>query len=370
MMSLFEGLVEYYRVTGEYQWRQSFMNLFHNIIEQEITIIGNGGGPGIVHGEGWNNTALKQINPFNQRMMETCVGVTWLKLCTQILRLTGDPLAMDMIEKYVYNGLIGAMKPEGDGFSYVNLLNGVKTNPEGWGATINDVYVTCCNLNGPMGLAYLPYIAVMNSNSGPVVNLYEKGVAKASTPKGNSLNLKINSDYPVSGNVSIDVEPEASEVFTVKLRIPEWSNSTELTVNGEDYAAVAGTYAEIHREWAPGDQIELQLDMRCRLIEPPVRKDGGNHYFQALVRGPVVLARDENVENQFDWMGYKGITAPVSIISKNGYVDVIPEEPTIEGTLMQFRVPVSNGYIPMVDYASVNNWNNGKHICTWLPKKR
>lgn len=73
--------------------------------------------------------------------METCVGVTWLKLCSQILRLTGDPLTVDMIEKYAYNGLIGAMKPAGDGFSYVNLLNGVKTNPEGWGGMVNVVDV-------------------------------------------------------------------------------------------------------------------------------------------------------------------------------------------------------------------------------------
>jgi hypothetical protein len=34
---------------------------------------------------------------------------------------------------------------------------------------------------------------------------------------------------------------------------------------------------------------------------------------------------------------------------------------------MQFRVPTHDGFIPMVDYASVNNWN-GKHVCTWLPK--
>ena len=54
------------------------------------------------------------------------MGVTWLKFCSQIMRLTGDPSPVDEIEKYVYNGLLGAMKPSGDGFSYVNLLNGNK----------------------------------------------------------------------------------------------------------------------------------------------------------------------------------------------------------------------------------------------------
>ncbi|MCE5227868.1 MAG: glycoside hydrolase family 127 protein, partial [Porphyromonadaceae bacterium] len=184
MMSLFEGLVEYYRVTEDEHIKQAIMNLYRNIRTKEITIIGNGGGDQPYHpavsGEAWDNTAIEQTNPDIKRMMETCVGVTWMKLCSQILRLTGDPTAVDEIEKYVYNGLIGAMKPEGDGFSYVNLLNGVKTNPRGWGQVVNGVYVTCCNLNGPMGLAYIPYVAVMNADPGPVINLYNSGTNTAS----------------------------------------------------------------------------------------------------------------------------------------------------------------------------------------------
>src|SRR5205085_2454158 len=142
MMSLFEGVIEYYRVTHDPRWKQASLNLFNNIREKEITLIGNGGGDQPYHpkvmGEAWDNTALEQTNPKITRMMETCAGVTWLKLCSQILRLNGDPTAVDEIERYAYNGLLGAMKPQGDGFSYVNLLNGVKTNPKGWGATIDN----------------------------------------------------------------------------------------------------------------------------------------------------------------------------------------------------------------------------------------
>jgi uncharacterized protein len=364
MMSLFEGLVEYYRVTGEERWKQSFMNLFHKIIEKEITIIGNGGGDQPYHprvfGEAWDNTALEQTNPEIERMMETCVGVTWMKLCSQVLRLTGDPLAMDMIEKYTYNGLIGAMKPEGDGFSYVNLLNGVKTNIKGWGGIIDSVHVTCCNLNGPMGLAYLPFVAVMQSESGPVVNLYNKGVSQALTGEGNPMALEINTDFPLSGIVLVDVKTEESETFSLKLRIPAWSKSTRLKVNGTEIPVEPGTYAAISREWKSGDQIELQLDMRCRLLDAPNGSNPAGDHFKALVRGPVVLARDENLDAHYN--------DPVSVVSENGIVEIIPENPEIPGTKMQYRVPVDNGFIQMVDYASVNNWD-GSHVCTWLPEK-
>ena len=81
-------------------------------------------------------------------MMETCVGVTWLKFCSPDHAPDRRSLARGRDRKYVYNGLLGAMKPSGDGFSYVNLLNGNKVVNYGWGWHFGDFYVTCCNLNG------------------------------------------------------------------------------------------------------------------------------------------------------------------------------------------------------------------------------
>ncbi len=362
MMSLFEGLVEYYRVTGNDKWKQSFMNLYHNIIEKEITIIGNGGGDQPYHpavmGEAWDNTSLEQTNPDMQRMMETCVGVTWIKFCSQILRLTGDPSTIDMMEKYIYNGLLGAMKPTGDGFSYVNLLNGVKTNPKGWGGIVDDVYVTCCNLNGPMGLAYIPYVSIMNSESGPVINLYNQGEAIVQISKEQFVNLEIVTDYPKSGNIVVRVSPEKSAVFALKLRIPAWSITTSLSVNGKPVNVNPGTYATINRKWSKGDRIELSLDMRCRLVDAPHGSNRKGDNFKALIRGPIVLARDEITDENYN--------QPVTIISKNGYVDVSLESSVVKSNRMQFRVPTNKGFIQMVDYASLDSWN-GKKVCTWLP---
>lgn len=365
MMSLFEGLVEYYRVTGQDRWKQAILRLYHNIKTREITIIGNGGGDQpyhpAVYGEAWDNTAFEQTNPDMKRMMETCVGVTWMKLCSQILRLTGDPSTVDEIEQYIYNGLIGAMKPTGDGFSYVNLLNGVKTNTHGWGGVVDGINVTCCNLNGPMGLAYIPFVAVMHSKSGPVINLYNAGTAAVRTPAGQIAQLNIVTDYPKSGSILIKVVPRSPEKFAIKLRIPAWSKMTLLKVNGKKQPVVPGTYKEIERRWSAGDKIELTLDMRCRIINAPHGSNRAGDNYQALIRGPIVLARDENIDTAY--------ARPVTVRSKGGYVKIIPETPFQPETRLQFRVPTRKGFIHMVDYSSVNNWN-GRHICTWLPVAR
>ena len=366
MMSMFEGAVEYYRVTGDEYVRRSFMNLYDNIRRNEITIVGNGGGDQPYHpavmGEGWDHTAVEQTNPDITRMMETCVGVTWMKFCSQILRLTGDPSAVDEIEKYIYNGLLGAMKPSGDGFSYVNLFNGEKVTNYGWGTTFGSLPVTCCNLNGPMGLAYIPFVAVMESDRVPVVNLYNAARAELSTPQGDSLSLRIETDFPLSDRVLVRVDPHAASLFTLSLRIPSWSERTVVKVNGKKVRSVEpGAYLSLERIWKPGDRVELAFDMRCRLLDAPRGSNRAGDSFQALVWGPIVLARDENIDPDYD--------EPVRVVAgKDRVVRVKRVAPTLASTRLEFEVPTDDGPIRMTDYASVNGWE-GAHICTWLPVK-
>ena len=366
MMSMFEGAVEYYRVTGDEYVRRSFMNLYDNIRRNEITIVGNGGGDQPYHpavmGEGWDHTAVEQTNPDITRMMETCVGVTWMKFCSQILRLTGDPSAVDEIEKYIYNGLLGAMKPSGDGFSYVNLFNGEKVTNYGWGTTFGSLPVTCCNLNGPMGLAYIPFVAVMESDRGPVVILYNAARAELSTPQGDSLSLRIETDFPLSDRVLVRVDPHAASLFTLSLRIPSWSERTVVKVNGKKVRSVEpGAYLSLERIWKPGDRVELAFDMRCRLLDAPRGSNRAGDSFQALVWGPIVLARDENIDPDYD--------EPVRVVAgKDRVVRVKRVAPTLASTRLEFEVPTDDGPIRMTDYASVNGWE-GAHICTWLPVK-
>jgi DUF1680 family protein len=368
-LSLFEGLVEFHRCTNNNYHRQCALNLFENVRKYEITIIGNGGSDQPYHptvaGEAFGNTAIEQTNPNMRRMMETCTGVTWIKFCSHLLRLEGNPQCVDEIEKYIYNGLIGAMKPDGRGFSYVNLLNGTKTNDHGWGWNFNSkhggkLHVTCCNLNGPEGLAYIPYIAVMQDiQHNPVVNLYEPATVTTKTPKGNSLMLEIISEFPKNGNVKIKVKVGNPEEFTVKLKIPSWSENTQLA-SGDLKLPIpqAGKYAEIKKTWESGDEINLTFDMRCKLIDAPKGGSTPNSdKYKALQYGPLVLSRNSETDPDYN--------KPVTIIAdQNGFVDTKPTT-NADGSLV-FDIPTSDGLIKMFPYAHINGWNGAK-IQTWLP---
>ena len=363
--SYFEGLVEYFRATGDERVKRAILNYFNLVLERELTIVGNGGGDQPYHpkvmGEAWDNTAAEQTNPNMKRMMETCTGVTWMKYASQILRLTGDARAMDAIERYVYNGLLGAMKPEGDGFSYVNLLNGEKVTNKGWGWKFPSGPVTCCNLNGPMGLAYIPFVAVMQGGDGPVVNLYNAGTATAATPSGGKVRLVAEGDLVAADGWRMAVKPSGEENFTISLRIPSWSERTEVRVNGESAGrAEPGKYFGIKRVWRGGDKVSVAFDFRARRLEAPHGSNRAGDGYQAVVWGPIALARDENTDPSY--------AEPVNVkADENGFVAVRRVPPTHKGRWLEFRVPTESGEIAMCDYASVDGWK-GKKIQTWLPK--
>ena len=109
--------------------------------------------------------------------------------------------------------------------------------------------------------------------------------------------------------------------------------------------------------------IRIGFYFRARLIDAP--KGGRNpegEFFQAVQWGPIVLARDENIDPDYN--------KPVQVVAdENGEVKVRQVTPERPGTRMQFVVPTTGGDIKMVDYSSVDCWK-GSHIQTWLPMIR
>lgn len=365
MLCVFEGVVDYYRLTGKEYWRDCALLHYEGICEHEITILGSGGGNMPHHpkiaAEAWDNTAVEQTNPATTKIHETCTGVAWLKYLFQTLQLTGNPEMVDYAEKYIYNILQSSVKPDGKGCAYMCLLNGSKVGTQGgWGYNVGGVHVTCCNLNVPAALALLPQIAVMQDKKhNPVVNLYIPSVIKTQTPKEQPLELQIITDYPNSGNVKIKVNVEQPEEFTVKLRIPEWSLATKFVLpDNESKSAANGKYAEFKKIWQPNDEINLTFDMRLKLIDAPKGGSSPNSdQYKALQYGPLVLSRNSETDPDYN--------KPVTIISgKNGFVETKPTT-NADGSLV-FDIPTSTGSIKMFPYAHINGWNGAK-IQTWLP---
>jgi hypothetical protein len=150
--------------------------------------------------------------------------------------------------------------------------------------------------------------------------------------------------------------------FVLRLRIPAWSERNALTINGAPQPApTPGTYASIDRLWSDGDVVQLRLDLRARAIRAP-----GHPEFAAVVRGPLVLARDARLEHGSD------LGAPVALESNgDGCIDVrLVGSPTGKGIWQTFELPMGNGAAPLrlCDFASAGDtWDATSAYRIWMP---
>jgi len=316
MMSCYEGLLELYRLTGNEKYREVVEQIWQNIKDTEINIVGSGSAM-----ECWFGGNKFQTLPI-LHYQETCVTVTWIKLSQQLLRLTGEAKYADAIEQSYYNALLGAMTQDGSSWGYYSPLSGYKIEREeqcGMG-------IHCCKANGPRALFLFPFTAVMGSSDGIQVNLYAGGNYVLETPKKQKVEVIEATDYPVDGKVVIRLGLPKEEKLAIRIRIPSWSKQNTLNVNGDQVSgSISGKYITIKRTWKDGDEIELKLDMRGKVIELGERPEN-----LAIIRGPIVLARDSRLPGPplDTWI------APMS--GKDGYMDLKMKSIGQDGVWMQF----------------------------------
>lgn len=388
-MSCFEGLAEFYRVTGIEKYKTCVVNFAEQVLANEISIIGT---CGCTH-ELFDNTRLHQVDPaFNGIMQETCVSVTWQKLCEQLFRLTGDTKYIDAIEKTFFNAYLGAMNTHlnvtteiYDTYefaqyeskenhvgpekyqevlpfdSYSPLRAGTRGRRTGGLQFMNDgSFYGCCACISPMGVATFSSVTLMNSDNCLLLNMYLDGIITTKLSDGSMLKLIINSRYPADNKVRIKVITDSKLEFTIKFRVPAWSKNTFIGLNGEAVSISAG-YTALTRKWESGDIISLEFDERIFAIRPPCDSPYRDSYI-ALRRGCMVLAADARTGIDVD--------SPISVdIDIDGCVTAkeSPECPVTD-CLVSLQIPQSNGKnLTLVDYSSAGKtWSEESGYAAWL----
>ncbi|MDD3035261.1 MAG: glycoside hydrolase family 127 protein, partial [Bacteroidales bacterium] len=124
------------------------------------------------------------------------------------------------------------------------------------------------------------------------VNLYIGN--KTDIPVGkNKIEITQKTDYPWNGDIRLVVNPDKNIKKQIRLRIPEWSETYTIRVNGKEVKApVEKGYAVIDNQWKKGDEILLSLDMKTRVVAADERVKA-NVGKRAIQRGPLVYCMEE-----------------------------------------------------------------------------
>lgn len=271
MMSNLVGLAELYRVTGNPAYLETAQTAWKDIAAHRLYVTGTTSAK--------EHFADDYVLPGEEASSvgEGCATVTWLQLTWQLLRLTGEPQYAEQLEHTVYNALLGAQDPRTGDICYFTPLNGKKSPGPG---------INCCVSSEPRGISMIPQLAWGSRSGGVAVLFYVPGHVSV-----DGIGIDVKTNYPAEGSAALTVNPAKAARFPLYLRVPEWTARFAATAGGQTYKGVAGQFLAIERDWKPGDQVTVDMDMTVRVLP------GGPSYPYnvAIARGPQLLALEQAV---------------------------------------------------------------------------
>ena len=302
MMSCFDGIIEWYRVTGEEKYLDAVKAFWEATLQDEENILGSVG-----YCERFASAAA-----FPDAATEICDVIHWMRLSHELFCLTGEARYMEAFERAFLNAFLAGVYEDGRSGSFFVRGAGRHMAAE-W--QVETKYQHCCLNNVPRGFVNAAESVVMEAEDGYYVNMYT-----AARVRFGNASIRVSSGYVDRGAVALTVRG-AEAGRKLYLRIPAWSKKTVITViGGETFeTGNCGTYFTL--PLSGEDQvIRVFFDMtpaimdfsgafRADLPEDDyhIRRwqdtNGGlcdraqmlTHPMSVIRRGPVMLARSKRV---------------------------------------------------------------------------
>lgn len=300
---LYSGVADVYAETGDQSLLGSLEKIWSDVTSHKMYVTGatgalyDGASPDgsqahssiqLVHQAYGRPYQLPNITAYN----ESCATIGLVLWNWRMLTITGEARFADLLELALHNGVLATISLDGKKFFYTNPLARMDKLPFSlrWSRK-REPYMGCfcCPPNSVRTVAEVSAYAYGLSTSGVWLNLYGSSVLDTHLPGGEAIRLTQRTAYPWEGTVHVTLEDAPKREFSLFLRIPGWTETARVTVNGEILAdeLESGRYFEIRRSWSTGDRIELVLPMSVQFLEAhPLVEEARNQ--TAVRRGPLV----------------------------------------------------------------------------------
>ncbi|OXM85746.1 glycoside hydrolase family 127 protein [Paenibacillus rigui] len=294
---MYTAMADLARLTGDRELMDACRRLWNNMTRKQMYITGGIGSTH--HGEAFS---FDYDLPNDTVYAETCASIGLIFFARRMLELEPKSEYADVMERALYNNVIGSMSQDGRHYFYVNPLEvwpkasernpgrqHVKAARQKWFGC------SCCPPNVARLLSSLnSYIYTFSTTANTIyTHLFIGSEAEFQLDAG-TVKLKQQSCLPWEGNVSIELSEVPAAPFALALRIPSWSfGRAVMSLNGApvDYRVEDG-YAIIGRQWMQGDRVTwvLALEPQLTAAHPEIRANAGK---AAIERGPLVYCLEE-----------------------------------------------------------------------------
>lgn len=281
------GAADYWLETGDPAYKQALDRLWLDLSSSKMFVTGGVGSR--ASGEAFGDPYEL---PNRQAYTESCAAIAGWIFSQRLLAASGDARYAAAMERALYNGINSGMSLSGTLYCYRNPLAAADEkirNP--WYSTL------CCppNLQRTfMSLGGYFYSASSAGGDGLWLHFYDNHKLDWRLPSGLAITAGMKTGMPWQGDVRYTLTPERPSEFTLNLRIPEWSRTTKVAINGRPFAGKvpANSYLALKRTWKPGDVVTLSFDMAVKLVSanPRVPENYGK---AAVQRGPFLYCLEQ-----------------------------------------------------------------------------
>jgi DUF1680 family protein len=233
-----------------------------------------------------DGTLGRSIEARNASFETVCGSWAGFKMTRYLQEFTGEARYGDWMERLFYNG-VGAALPITTGgksfyYSDYRVTGGMKVYKVARYSCCSGTYLQC--------VADYHNLIYYHTPASLCVNLYVPSEVTWHGPVGD-VKLVQTTTYPETETSHLRLTLEKPASFTLKFRVPEWSEGVSAEVNGREAVAAAkpGSWGEIERTWNSGDEVEITIPLKLRMV--PI--DPQHPRRVAVVRGPVVLVMDD-----------------------------------------------------------------------------
>src|SRR5215471_11865256 len=280
------GATDYYLDTGATTYWKTLDTLWQDLVGTQMYVTGGVGArsDGEAFGDAYE---LPNFTAYG----ESCAAIGNMMWNWRMLMATGEAKYADVIERALYNGINSGMSLDGTLYCYRNPLG---LDPSGGDKIRNPWYdTTCCPPNLERTFASLPGYFYSTSRDGLYLHLYDNSQLDWHLEDGTGLKVVQNTKYPWGGMAEINVAPTKPTEFIFYLRIPGWSDGTQVEINGKPVpGATAGQYLALRRRWSSGDVINVKFNMTPQVIEANARVVD-DYARVAVQRGPLVYCLEQ-----------------------------------------------------------------------------
>jgi DUF1680 family protein len=280
------GATDYYLETGDPAYRRTLDVLWNDLVNSQMYVTGGVGARS--DGEAFGDPyELPNARAYG----ESCAAIGNMMWNWRMLAATGEAKFADVIERALYNGINSGMSLDGTLYCYRNPL---AFDPSGGDKIRNDWYdTTCCPPNLERTFASLPGYFYSTSSDGIYLHLFDNSQLDWHLENGIGLKVRQKTNYPWDGAAEITIAPAEPTEFTFFVRIPGWTDSAQVTVNGKPVSGASpGQYLPIRRRWSGGDVIRVQFNMQPQLLEANAQVIENNGRV-AVQRGPLVYCLEQ-----------------------------------------------------------------------------